>query len=74
MSKRVSSALLGLLIYINNKFNIGVGTKIFIPFFMITFLILGAVSYFAMNTISSKIGEMERKRANAVLKTILLLL
>lgn len=45
----------------------GVGMKIFVPFFLVTFSVIGLISYMAINIIHKKIENMVIQRATVVL-------
>ncbi|PKM81621.1 MAG: hypothetical protein CVU89_09005 [Firmicutes bacterium HGW-Firmicutes-14] len=54
---------------IEKRINIGVGTKIFIPFFIVILSVIGVISYFATSTSSEKMQKIQQRRAAAVLNT-----
>jgi len=61
--------LSSLINHVYRKLNVGVGTKIFLSFFTVTFLIIGLISYFVMDKISEKISQMDERRATVILNT-----
>ncbi len=65
--KKINQALFDLTNRLEYKYSIGLRTKIFIPFFIVTFSIIAAISYYAMNLVDTKIEEMQQEKAYGVL-------
>ena len=64
---KMNQALFNVTNRLEYKYSIGLRTKIFIPFFIVTFCIIAAISYYAMNLIGAKIEETQQEKASGVL-------
>lgn len=70
MKAKLQELLKRIVLVIEKRFNFTVSTKIMVPFFVITIMVIAAVSGIVLVKINEQVKDMERKRAANILASI----